>query len=344
MASPRNSRSFVSAFQTAFQGFDVTLKQIFVERPAAYMHGLRDKLKNLPRTNFDLGVRFANEGLWQDAAFRFRVAAWLRPGFVQAWYNLGCAQVKLNQRARAKQTFLQALRIDPGHEDTIFMLAALDPNAVPAAQRPQRMQVALLQQFFTGLAGNYDALEVQNQYQGPKLVFDAVKVLVPGKDITVVDLGCGTGLASRPWRSIAKEVAGVDFTPALIAMARQEKEGDLMLFDQLLEEDIYALETSAAPLERADLVLLVNVVQFMGNLEPLFATLARRMKPEAKAVLTIEAMNAPAGYAVNLETGRFGHHPEYIKQQAAKAGLNIAREGRVQLYPNFTAQLYVVGK
>ncbi len=341
MATPRNSRSFLSAFQ----GFDDTLKAIFVERPLAYALQLRGKFGNLPRTNFELGSQFAGRGLWQDAAFRFRVATYLQPGFVQAWYNLGCCQIKLGHRGKARQSFLQALRLNPQHGESMFMLAALDPHSVPADRRPQRMQSDMVQQFFTSLAGNYDAIEAGNQYQGGKVVFDLLKPLLgEAKELVVVDLGCGTGIVSRPWRPLAKEVVGVDFTPALVAMARQEKQGDVLLFDRVIEEDIFPLEQSTAPLGSADLILLVNVLQFIGNLEGMMAALAAKMKPGAKAVLTIEAYDAPTGYAVNLDTGRFGHHPEYVKQQAAKAGLNVAKEARVQLYPNFTAQLYVVGK
>ena len=342
MNAPRNSRSFLSAFQ----GFDTTLREIFVERPKAYAQGMREKLRDLPRTNFEMGCQFAAQNLWQDAVFRFRVAIWLRPNFVQAWYNLGCSQVRLGQKAKARQSFLQALRIDPGHTDSVFMLSALDPASVPPAQRPQRMQPALMKQFFTGLAANYDAIELQNQYEGGRQVFDVVQPLLAGrKDLVVVDLGCGTGLASRPWRPLAKEVVGVDFTPALVAVARgEQKEGEGMLFARVLEEDVYDLQQSTAPIEQADLILLVNVAQFLGNLEPVFAALGARMKAGAKAVVTIEALNAPSGYMVNLETGRFGHHPEYIKQQAGKAGLSVAKEARVQLYPSFTAQVFVVGK
>jgi hypothetical protein len=50
------------------------------------------------------------------------------------------------------------------------------------------------------------------------------------------------------------------------------------------------------------------------------------------------------GFGVNIETGRFGHHPEYVKLTAKQAGLELKLESRIQLYPNFNALLFVFGK
>lgn len=341
MAIPRNKQSFMSAFA----GFDTTLRSMVVDRPKAWALATREKLRNLPQTNFDLGCDFAERGQWKDAAFRFRVALYLKPDYAQAHYNLGCCQLRMGERAKARQSFLAALRLVPSHGDAIFMLSAVDPNAVPADRRPYRMPVGMVQPFFTAIAEPYEALEARNNYQGGRVVFDAVKPLLDApRDLVIVDLGAGTGLASRPWRPLAKEIVGVEFTPAMANQARLMKVADAPLFDRVLEEDIYDVSASAAPLATADLVLAVNTVQFLGNLQPLFTSLAAKLKPGALVAITIEPFSAAAGYGVNLETGRFGHHPEYIKLTARNAGLTLKQEGRAALYPNFTGQWFAFGK
>lgn len=341
MAIPRNKQSFLAAFS----GFDTTLRGLFVERPKAYALELREKLRNLPETNFALGCDFAEQGKWKDAAFRFKVALHFRPNFGQAHYNLGCCQLRLGERGKARQSFLTALKQDPGNTDAVFMLSAIDPNAVPVDRRPQTMPAVMISQFFTGMAPRYDAVEASNNYQGGRVVFDAVKPLLPSaRDLLVVDLGAGTGIASRPWRSIAKEMVAVERVPAMANEARLVKLADAPLFDRVLEEDIAAPSAAAIPFATADLVLVVNTAQFIGNLQPLFAVLGAQLKPGALVALTIEPFSAPAGFGVNIDTGRFGHHPEYVKLTAKNAGLEVKLDSKVQLYPNFTAQLFVLGK
>lgn len=341
MATPRNKQSFLSAFQ----GFDATLKTLFVDQPKAWAMATREKLKDLPRTNFDLGCDFAERGQWKDAAFRFRVALYLKPQFSEAHYNLGCCQMQLGQRAQARQSFLTALKQDPGNTDAVFMLSAVDPNAVPQERRPQRMPMTMVQQFFGALAPRYDAIEASNNYQAGGVVHEALKPLLGARnDLVVVDLGAGTGLASRPFRPLAKTLVAVEFVAPMAEAARLARVADAPLFDRVLEEDIADPAASAAPLAEADLVLAVNALQFLGNLQPFFMALGQKLKPGALVALTVEPFAAPAGYGVNIETGRFGHHPEYIKLTAKNAGLALKQENRVQLYPNFNAQLFVFGK
>ncbi len=341
MAIPRNKQSFLSAFS----GFDATLRTLFVERPKAYALGLREKLRNLPETNFTLGCDFAEQGKWKDATFRFRVAIYLKPVFPEAHYNLGCCLLRTGQRGRAKQSFVTALQQDPTNTDAIFMLSAIDPNAIPVDRRPQRMPAIMVQEFFGGMAAQYDAVEANNNYQGGRAAFDVVKPLIENpRDLVVVDLGAGTGIASRPWRPLAKEITAVEFVPAMANEARVVKLADAPLFDRVLEEDIAEPATLTAPFATADVVLLVNTAQFVGNLQPLFALLGAKLKKGALLALTIEPFSAPAGFGVNIDTGRFGHHPEYVKLTAKNAGLELKQDTKLQLYPNFNAQLFVFEK
>lgn len=341
MALPRNTRSVGQLFT----GFDSVLRELFIEKPKNYFAEIRTKLRDLPRTNFELGCKFADQGKWGDAAFRFRVALYFQPNFAAAHYNLGCCLIRLNQRAKARNALLKALALQPNYPEALFMLSALDPASVPADKRPQRMSSEMMMQFFNGLAANYDATEANNQYQGGRAGYDVLKPLVgERKDLTVVDLGCGTGIASRPWRPVAKELVGVDFASSMANGAKLVKLGDAPLFDRVLEEDIFSVESSAAPLATADVVLVINTSQFVGNIEPLLKSLAAKLKPGALVALTYEPFNVPGGFGVNLESGRFGHQPEYIKQAVASAGLTLKSDVRVNLYPGYAAQIAVLGK
>lgn len=334
---PRNNQSLMQLFS----GFDSLLRGLLLERPKAWLIEARAKLKDLPATNAELGRDFAARGLLKDAVFRFRVALYLRPHFPQVYYHLGCCQLRLGQRAQARQSFLTALKQQPGDANTLFMLALVDPSALLPEQQPQQMPPGMVQPFFAGLAAEYDAIEAQNQYQGAQAAYDAAKALLPASGLHVLDLGAGSGLASRPWRAAATEIVGVDFVPAMVEVARQVRVAGTPLFQQVHQEDITRLSATVPAAKTADLVLAVNVLQFIGNLQPFFAGLVPHLKAGAKLVVTIEPLAAGHGFAVNPATGRFGHHPDYVKQQAAQAGLALKHESRVPLYPDFTAHQFV---
>ena len=129
MALVRKRRSL----KEGFAGIDVLLRETFIDRPRAFIISAQQKMNDLPGTNFDLGCRFAASGRWLDALFRFKLALWLQPNFPQALYNLGCCYLRMGKYPKAKESFLKTLRQRPNHAEAAFMLAAIDPAAVPPA-------------------------------------------------------------------------------------------------------------------------------------------------------------------------------------------------------------------
>ena len=330
------------SLREAFTGFDALLRETLIDKPLRFFEDAQKKFQDLPGTNFDLGCRFAESGRWLDATFRFRFALWLQPEFTQAWYNLGCCYLRMGKYPKAKDAFLKTLRLRPQHHEAAFMLSAIDPKAVPPAMRPTRMIPSVVVDFFTRLAPNYDAIMQQNRYTGPALFFDHMKPLVSGaNNMRVLDLGCGSGLLTRAWRGIAAETVGVDFCPAMVEAARGAMVKDTPLFNELIEADIITSPVETIAPKPFNVVLLGDVAQFVGDLVPVLKLAARAMAGGGVLGLSIEPMNAASGYAVNVETGRFGHHPEYVKTVAAEAGLMLKKEQRVLLYPEYAVPLFV---
>lgn len=326
-------------------GLGETIAQWLFAKPKAWIAEVTYKAQHLPQTNFDLGCDFAAAGNWKDAIFRFRIAIYFQPNFPKAYYNLGCCYLQLNKRAEARQAFIRTLAQDPNHSDALLMLSALDPAAVAPAQRPTRMPAATIVGFFASIADRYDAIETTNEYRGGKACWEALKPLVGQRsDLRILDLGCGTGLASRPWRSLAAEITGIDFTPAMVQAAQQARAGDRLAFDTVLQEDILELRTSMAPLATTDIVLCCNVAQFVGDLSPVLHALAAALPPQALVLLTTEPFNTPAGYGMNADTGRFGHHPNYVKQLAQQNGFVVKQESKTQLYPGISIQMIILGR
>lgn len=322
---------------------EVFLRDILYDQPRAWLIQAREKARDLPKTNFELGCRFADIGKWYDAMFRFRVTLYLQPNYPQALYNLGCCYFHLGRTDKAVATFKQVLAKTPNHADVIFMLAAIDPTALTPAQRPQRMPRTMVTGFFTSIAGTYNAVEAQNQYRGGAVVAEQAKPLLPPSGLTVVDLGCGTGLAAMPFRANASVMTGVEITPAMAAQAAAATQNNTLLFDRVITADMTALDDQIAP-ETADLMLLVNVVQFVGGLDTVMASSARLLKPGGLLALTVEPFAAADGFGVVAKTGRFGHGAVYVTRLAEQNGLRCLKQSNITLYPQTNAALFLLRK
>lgn len=88
----------------------------------------------------------------------------------------------------------------------------------------------------------------------------------------VVDLGCGTGLSTRPWADHAKHIIGVDPSPDMLATARAATPEDHVAFVHGFGHAT-GLEASCA-----DIVTCATSVHWMEP-EPTIAEVARILKP-----------------------------------------------------------------
>lgn len=89
--------------------------------------------------------------------------------------------------------------------------------------------VDAVKELYEAWANNYDSHLQATAYQAPKAAVDALLKHLPsgsGKNITILDTGCGTGLVGMCLKSARPEgwaIDGVDLTPGMLAVA--EKKG-----------------------------------------------------------------------------------------------------------------------
>lgn len=326
-------RKSVSLLSTALEAKEA-LRDLLIEQPRQWLLGARERMRDLPKSNFDLGCSFAEEGKLFDAVFRFRVVKYLNSDYPQLHYNLGCCYYRMGKLAQASEELLAALRQSPGDADTAFMLMLVDPSAVPMASRPVRMPAAMVSGFFSSVAANYDRQEAANRYQAGKLLHDLLQPLVQNAAPRVVDFACGTGIVSRPWRAAAGSVIGVDCTVAMVEQAEKATHADKKLFDQVIVADV------AQPLPLAagetDVVLFINAAQFVGDLSGVMQNAANALASQGVFALTVEPHDTAMGFGLSTKTSSFGHSADYVKQAASAAGLAFLRETKIEPYPGMS--------
>jgi predicted TPR repeat methyltransferase len=238
----------------------------------------------------------------------------LAPGYAPAWFVLGELREKLGDRAGAVAALEQAREADPSdRHGAVLQLMRL--GARPAAAMPEGYVRAL----FDGYAAGFDkALTEGLNYRAPELLFEAVQRAHAGARMkfgSVLDLGCGTGLAALPLRPFSDWMAGVDISAAMLAQARAKG-----LYDRLIESEAMAFLGGEAKIAaRYHLVLAADVFMYFDDLTPVLAAVAQVLAERGTLAFSVETHD---GNGVLLrETLRYAHGRAHVEGALAGAGL-----------------------
>jgi predicted TPR repeat methyltransferase len=183
------------------------------------------------------------------------------------------------------------------------------------------MPQAYVRALFDHYAPAFDeALVGGLNYRAPALLCDAVEAACqagshPMRFGTMLDLGCGTGLAGETFRPHVDWLVGVDLSPGMIAQARKKT-----IYDRLQAQDL--IEFLAA--ERAaqsfyHLAVAADVFVYFPDLAKLLSATAGVLAAGSILAFTVETH---VGEGVILrDTLRFAHSENHVR--AALAGLSI---------------------
>lgn len=276
------------------------------------------------------------------AADLARQAIELAPDFAAAWFLLGqaCAeQYDAAGRAPdalglfhdATRAFEQALAADP--EDRLgagLRLARLGIGDPLAAMAPGYVRA-----LFDEYAIRFDRHLVRSlKYRAPDLLHGAVRRACsltrrPFGFGLALDLGCGTGLAGEAVRPICAVLEGIDLSPAMVERARRKT-----IYDALATGDLVAwladrpagaagTTGAAGTAGAADLILAADVLVYLGDLAPVFAAVARVLRPTGLFAFTVQAPEAGEA-AVLGDDLRFAHGEPYLRALAKAHGLGVS--------------------
>jgi predicted TPR repeat methyltransferase len=268
---------------------------------------------------YKAAVELAARGDFAAAADVLTQTVEAAPGFATAWFALGAIRDRLGDRDGAAAAFRAASRADPDdYHGARLQLARLGAGAgTPAMTEPY------VRRLFDQYAGRYDAALTEHlHYQGPALLRDAVTSALerlgrPMHFESLLDLGCGTGLASQVFRPFAGRLVGIDLSPAMIA--RAEAKGD---YDRLVVGNMAAfLPDEIAKAAQYDLVLAADVFVYVNDLAAVLADIARVLAPHGVLAFTVET-HSGAGVTL-LPTLRFAHGEPYLRDAMAGAGLKL---------------------
>jgi predicted TPR repeat methyltransferase len=237
----------------------------------------------------------------------------LEPDNADAWYDLGEVAQCVGKREEARIAYQKYFDVHPDDGEIEHLLIALRDDAPPP-----RASDRAIEHIYKAFAASYETRMRQDlKYAGPERISDALTAVAgEGPFPLVLDLGCGSGLAGEMIRPRAGELTGIDLSPDMIALAEARK-----IYDRLEVAEITSwLNEGAAPF---DLIISCDCLIYFGDLGEIVTAAVRRLKPGGYFALSMERGNRAPFHLT--DTGRYTHHPDHVRDAAAKAGLRVAR-------------------
>jgi predicted TPR repeat methyltransferase len=238
------------------------------------------------------------------------------PGFATAWFALASVREATGDRDGAITAFAAAR--DADRED--YHGARLHLARLGVGEATPAMTGVYVRRLFDQHAPEFDrALVERLDYRGPELLLAALRP--PGGQRfrlgSLLDLGCGTGLAGVAFRPYCDWLAGVDISSGMVEQARTKGLYDRLEVSDLLE--FLAAETGA----QHHLVLAADVFVYCSDLGPIAKAVAKTLTLGGRFAFTVETHDAPG---VRLqETLRYAHGATHVRDAIAAAGLELER-------------------
>ena len=284
--------------------------------------------------HYNIAVIYMDQGRYNDAIEYFSHVLKINPNDFRALNNIGAIYLKVGDYPKAIEYYKTALQIEPDNTEITYLLAALTQD-----KTPKRAPKEYIQNLFDQYAPNFDThLTKFLEYDVPNLIYMAVshpplplaalntekeKVASgSGGCDTVLDLGCGTGLAGEKFRSIAKTLIGIDLSGEMLNAAREKN-----IYDELKQSDIHSALANYH--NNIDVIIAADTLVYIGDLDELFNYCHTALKKGGIFVFTSETTDI---YPYILQkTARFAHSKKYIETLAKKYGFSITQEQEITL-------------
>lgn len=262
----------------------------------------------------NLGVAEDEFLLFEDAVKSYRKAIELRPEYTSAHFNLGSSLQKLKQFNEAEIHYKKVLEIHPDDEPAKFMLQSLGKLSVI----PEAAPVEHVRRIFDQCAESFEKILVNDlEYKTPELLFNLVRPYLT-EEISILDLGCGTGLGAPLYSPFAKQLTGVDISSKMLEKAAEKK-----IYDKLEVFDILQSWNFA---QKFNLIYSSDVFVYFGNLDRILESISSHLVYGGFVAFSVEKLeDKNEDYRLH-PSGRYSHSRRYIHHCLCEHGLKVVEE------------------
>lgn len=171
-------------------------------------------------------------------------------------------------------------------------------------EEARRRRLRRSQSYFESLAGDWE--RIRKSYFDDRITSLAIEKLLP-RDLTLADIGCGTGSLTFELARFARSVIGVDLSPEMLRRARAVAKERAFRNVEFRQGDALKLPLDPASVDAA---FCVMVLHFVPDPERVIAGLCRITRPGGSVIL------------VDLVE----HKQEWMREQMAHQWLGFDRD------------------
>ncbi|NCP63797.1 MAG: tetratricopeptide repeat protein [Paraglaciecola sp.] len=297
-----------------------------------YVKRALDLVPNHPVAQHNLANIYTDLREFQLASTAYQRAMQLDPlnqhsqrSYAHVLRELGCT-------AEAIQVLENIVKQNPGDAIAEHMLASYTGTNIPSRATDQ-----YIKQTFDAFSVNFDLSLAQLKYQAPQLVAEKVMALIdktsdfaPSDKLSILDIGCGTGLCGQCLRPAVEKLVGVDLSAKMLVKARQ-----LSIYDELHESELCAYMQTTA--EVFSCVICADTLVYFGDLAQAFAAVYQVLQAPGLFVFTLEQQRGDSenhNYTLQ-KNGRYSHQLSYVKTALQAANfMIISTEDMIPRYEN----------
>jgi predicted TPR repeat methyltransferase len=259
-----------------------------------------------------LGEALLAQGQLPTAIAEFQRALRVDPALEGARYMLGCAWLEAGEPEKALREF----ELAAAGENLPSQLAERTAEAERMREAP-RSNPRYVRHLFNHFSSDYDARMLgQLGYASPRILRELAALVMPtveNHSVSILDLGCGTGLAGIEFRDLASALDGVDLSPAMIAKAR-----DRAIYRTV---DVGDIENLGNFRETYDLILAADTLVYLGELGAVFDSARAVLVPDGLFLFTVEE-HPGSGFELGPKR-RWRHSETYLREAAAQSGFEV---------------------
>jgi len=281
----------------------------------------------------NLGAVIKDQDRLEEAVENYEKAIMLKPDYAVAYGNLGDALREMGRLEEATVIYKKVIKIMPNFLEAKHWLATLTGVTTNLAPRDY------VEKLFDGYANKFEnSLVQQLKYNIPKIITKMIVTKHPNDSLgSVLDLGCGTGLAGVEIKELCTNLEGIDLSKLMLEKARKKNiyskliHGDI--FEFLLNEDL-----------DFDYYISTDTFVYIGDLSNVFRLIKSRNSSGGKLAFSTEHRDKDTFI---LETsGRYTHSKKYIESLCQKFDFKLSYFEKSKLRKEkgkfLTAGLYIL--
>ena len=193
-------------------------------------------------------------------------------------------------------------------------------HAILNHQNLERAEAGFVQEIFDSFADDFEEVLHDLNYSVPNLIENEMEKIYAHatSNIKILDAGCGTGLCGGFLKKYACEngLIGVDISSQMLAKAKAKN-----CYNQLIQKDLESYLKQSEDI--FDLIVFADVLTYFGELKNIIIGCQKSLSRTGRILFSFSTNTVNEENYFLHASGRFLHHPNYIKNLLQKNGFEI---------------------